>query len=384
MSMVNGHCNNEFEAVRTAFEAQLESGEELGGSIAITVDGEAVVDIWGGYADESRTTPWGPDTIVNTFSITKTMTALCALLLVERGQLDVYQKVAHYWPDFAVNGKEDIEVRHLLSHTSGVSGWERPIELKDIYDLETSTARLATQKPWWTPGTASGYHAINYGHLVGEVIRRIDGRTLGRFFAEELAGPLGADFHIGTSGEHFGRIATMVPPPALEFDLSTLDQDSIFIKTLTCPLLDYPEVNTAPWREAEIGAVNGHGNARSIARIQSVISNGGVLDGQKLLSQSTIDLIFEIQADGIDLGIMTPLKFGIGYGLPHPDTAPLVPDGRACWWAGIGGSMLVNDLDRRMTFAYVMNKMAPGLIGSDRSNAYLSAAYNSEISEVSS
>jgi CubicO group peptidase (beta-lactamase class C family) len=176
----------------------------------------------------------------------------------------------------------------------------------------------------------------------------------------------------------------MVPPPALEFDLSTLDQDSIFIKTLTCPLLDYPEVNTAPWREAEIGAVNGHGNARSIARIQSVISNGGVLDGQKLLSQSTIDLIFEIQADGIDLGIMTPLKFGIGYGLPHPDTAPLVPDGRACWWAGIGGSMLVNDLDRRMTFAYVMNKMAPGLIGSDRSNAYLSAAYDSEISEVSS
>lgn len=384
MSTVNGHCNNEFEAVRTAFEAQLESGEELGGSIAITVDGEAVVDIWGGYADESRTTPWGPDTIVNTFSITKTMTALCALLLVERGQLDVYQKVAHYWPEFAVNGKEDIEVRHLLSHTSGVSGWERPIELKDIYDLETSTARLATQKPWWTPGTASGYHAINYGHLVGEVIRRIDGRTLGRFFAEELAGPLGADFHIGTSAEHFGRIATMVPPPALEFDLSTLDQDSIFIKTLTCPLLDYPEVNTAPWREAEIGAVNGHGNARSIARIQSVISNGGVLDGQKLLSQSTIDLIFEIQADGIDLGIMTPLKFGIGYGLPHPDTAPLVPDGRACWWAGIGGSMLVNDLDRRMTFAYVMNKMAPGLIGSDRSNAYLSAAYDSEISEVSS
>ncbi|MDV6271825.1 serine hydrolase domain-containing protein, partial [Rhodococcus globerulus] len=334
MSLVNGHCNSEFEAVYNAFEAQLASGEELGGSIAITVDGESVVDIWGGYADESRTTPWGSDTIVNTFSITKTMAALSALLLVERGQLDVYQKVAHYWPEFAANGKEDIEVRHLLSHTSGVSGWERPIELKDIYDLETSTARLATQTPWWPPGTASGYHAINYGHLISEVIRRIDGRTLGRFFAEELAGPLGADFHIGTSAEHFGRIATLVPPPALEFDLSTLDQDSIFIKTLTCPLLDYPEVNTAPWREAEIGGVNGHGNARSIARVQSLISCGGELDGQKLLSQSTIDLIFEVQADGIDLGIMTPLKFGIGYGLPHPDTAPLVPGGRACWWAG--------------------------------------------------
>ena len=148
MSLVNGHCDNEFDAVRAAFEAQLESGEELGGSVAITVDGESVVDLWGGYADESRTAPWGSDTIVNTFSITKTMTALCALLLVERGQLDVYQKVAHYWPEFAANGKEDIEVRHLLSHTSGVSGWERPIELTDIYDLEASTARLATQKPW--------------------------------------------------------------------------------------------------------------------------------------------------------------------------------------------------------------------------------------------
>ena len=375
MTPTQGFCAEGFEPVREALEQQLASGEELGASVCVTVDGEPVVDIWGGYADEEQTTPWAEDTIVNVFSITKTMTALSALLLVDRGGLDVYRKVSHYWPEFAANGKADIEVRHLLSHTAGVSGWERPIELEDIYDHETSSARLAAQAPWWEPGTASGYQALNYGHLVGEVIRRVDGRSLGRFFAEELAGPLGADFHIGTGPEHFGRIAPMVPPPAIEFDMSTLDQDSILVKTLTCPLLDIEKTNSAAWRQAEIGAVNGHGNARSIARLQSLISCGGELDGTRMLSPSTVELIFEQQADGIDLGIATPVRFGIGYGLPHPQTAPLVPDGRVCWWAGFGGSMVVNDLDNRVTFAYAMNKMAPGLIGSDRADAYLAAAF---------
>ncbi|MGW6376544.1 serine hydrolase domain-containing protein [Rhodococcus sp. NPDC055112] len=386
MALTQGFCAEGFEPVRDALEQQLASGEELGASICVTVDGAPVVDVWGGYADQERTTPWAEDTIVNVFSITKTMTALSALLLVDRGELDVYQKVSHYWPEFAANGKEDIEVRHLLSHTSGVSGWERPIELEDIYDTEAASARLAAQAPWWEPGTASGYQALNYGHLVGEVIRRVDGRSLGRFFAEELARPLGADFHIGTGPEHFGRIAPMVPAPALNFDMSTLDQDSILVKTVTCPWLDMEKVNTADWRQAELGAMNGHGNARSVARLQSLISCGGELDGTRLLSQATIDLIFEQQADGIDLGILTPLRFGIGYGLPHPDTAPLVRDGRVCWWAGFGGSMLVNDLDNRVTFAYTMNKMAPGLIGSDRSDAYLHAtneAVRSARSEVS-
>lgn len=386
MTPTQGFCAEGFEPVREALEQQLTSGEELGASVCVTVDGEPVVDIWGGYADEEQTTPWAEDTIVNVFSITKTMTALSALLLVDRGGLDVYRKVSHYWPEFAANGKADIEVRHLLSHTAGVSGWERPIELEDIYDHETSSARLAAQAPWWEPGTASGYQALNYGHLVGEVIRRVDGRSLGRFFAEELAGPLGADFHIGTGPEHFGRIVPMVPPPAIEFDMSTLDQDSILVKTLTCPLLDIEKTNSAAWRQAEIGAVNGHGNARSIARLQSLISCGGELDGTRMLSPSTVDLIFEQQADGIDLGIATPVRFGIGYGLPHPQTAPLVPDGRVCWWAGFGGSMVVNDLDNRVTFAYAMNKMAAGLIGSDRSDAYLHAtneAVRSARSEVS-
>lgn len=374
--MSGGFCRDEFAGVRAVFDEQLASGAELGAALCVTVDGEPVLDLWGGHADPDRTTVWGADTLVNVFSVTKTMTALCALLLVEAGELDVDERVAHYWPEFAAAGKAEIEVRQLLAHTSGVSGWDRPIELTDIYDTEAAAARLATQAPWWEPGTASGYHALNYGHLIGELVRRITGRTLGRFFADELAGPLGADFHIGTGPEHADRIATLIPPQMPEFDLSSLDQDSVLIKTLTSPLLDIAETASAGWREAENGAVNGHGNARSVARLQSLIACGGELSGRRFLSPATIDLIFREQADGIDLALLTPLRFGIGYGLPRPQTFPHIPDGRVCWWAGYGGSMVVNDLDRRITFAYTMNRMATGLIGSDRCDLYLKAVFD--------
>ncbi|WP_433658320.1 serine hydrolase domain-containing protein [Nocardia sp. CA-128927] len=372
----SGFCSDQFAGVREELASQIASGEELGAAICVTVDGEPVVDLWGGHRDIERTVPWTEDTLVNVFSISKTMTALSALLLVDRGELDVRQRVAHYWPEFAANGKGDIEIRHILGHTSGVSGWERPVELADIFDTEAASARLATQPPWWAPATASGYHALNYGHLVGEVIRRITGRGLGQFFAEELAGPLAADFHIGTGPEHHHRIAPLIPPPQLEFDMASLDQTSILVKTLTSPLLDLQEANSAAWRQAEIGAVNGHGNARSVARIQSLVSCGGALDGRRMLSEKTIDLIFEQQSDGVDLALLVPLRFGIGYGLPQSQTAPQVPEGRVCWWAGLGGAIVVNDLDRRITFAYTMNKMAPGLIGSARADAYLRSVFN--------
>ncbi|WP_330185374.1 beta-lactamase family protein [Nocardia sp. NBC_01503] len=376
MSNVAGFCADEFAGVRAAFTEQVESGAELGAALCVTVDGDPVVDLWGGHADPERTRRWGADTLVNTFSITKTMTALCALLLVDRGALDVYRKVAHYWPEFAANGKADIEVRHLLSHTSGVSGWATEFPFPDIYDNVSSAALLAEQEPFWEPGTASGYHANNYGHLIGELVRRIDGRSLGRFFAQEFAEPLGADFHIGGAAQYSERIATLVPPDFGTFDQGLLPKDSVLYKTLFQPLLDFELCATPGWLDAEIGGINGQGNARSVARLQSVISNGGELGGRKFLSPRTIDLIFDEQADGIDLAVLMPLRFGIGYGLPQAHTAPEVPqDGRVCWWGGLGGSMVVNDLDNRVTVAYTMNRMAPGLIGSDRANAYLKAVF---------
>ena len=211
---LGGTCSARFDPLRELFAAKLESGEDLGASLAFNIDGEMVVDLWGGWADEARTVPWTENTITNVFSTTKCMTSLAALVLVDRGELDLDANVAAYWPEFAARGKAGIKVRQLLSHTSGVSGWEQPITLEDLYDWDKSTALLAAQAPWWEPGTASGYHMLNYGHLIGEVIRRITGQRLGEFFAAHIAGPLGADFHIGLPPSEFHRVANVVPPPA--------------------------------------------------------------------------------------------------------------------------------------------------------------------------
>ena len=375
MTTVEGTCDERFAVMRDVLAASIDSGEDLGGSVAVTIDGEFVVDLWGGWADVEHTTRWQRDTITNVWSTTKTMTSLAALVLVERGLLDVNAPVATYWPEFAASGKERVLVRHLMSHTSGVSGWAQPVQMEDLYDPDRSVAMLAAQEPWWEPGTASGYHALNQGHLVGEVIRRVTGKSLGRFFREEIAEPLGADFQIGLDPKDFARVSDVVAPPPLELDLAALGPDSVAVKTFGGPAATAEVAWTEAWRCAEIGAANGHGNARSVARIQSVVACGGELDGVRLLSPRTIDLIFEEQSNGVDLVLGIPLRFGIGYGLPLTETLPYVPDGRVCFWGGWGGSMIVVDVDRRMVVAYMMNKMEGGIIGGLRSEALLRAAY---------
>ena len=377
MAEIEGSCNAPFEKLVDVLSGTLDNGGDLGASVAITVEGEMVADFWGGWADAARTAPWQRDTIVNCWSTTKTMTSLAALTLVDRGQLDVHAPVSRYWPEFAQNGKDDILVRHLMSHTSGVSGWEQPVVQDDLYDWEKSTSMLAAQAPWWEPGSASGYHALNQGHLVGEVVRRITGKSLGTFFADEIAGPLGADFHIGLAPAHDHRVSPVIAPPPLPIDMESLDVTSPMFKTFTGPPVDANYANTEAWRRAEIGAANGHGNARSVARIQSIVVNGGTVDGVQLLSPSTIDTIFEVQADGTDLVLGAPLKFGIGYGLPQPDTLPYLPqNGRLCFWGGWGGSMILVDVGRRMTIAYMMNQMAPGIIGGPTATELITAAYS--------
>jgi len=375
MATVSGTSDARFQGVREAMEDNLASGEELGASIALNLDGRLLVDLWGGWRDEGRTQPWEQDTIVNVWSTTKTVTSLAMLRLVSRGQLDVYAPVARYWPEFAAAGKEGVEVRHLLSHTSGVSGLDQPATVEDLYDWERSTARMAAQAPWWEPGTASGYHALNFGHLLGEVLRRITGRTLKTFVAEELAAPLGADFQIGATERDEARIAPVVPPPPLEFDLAAMDPDSPAVRTLIGPGPDANAANTAAWRAADIGAANGHGNARSVARMLSPITLDGTVNGIHLLTADAITTIFERQSDGVDVVLGLPLRFGIGFGLPTPQTVPYIPEGRVCFWGGWGGSLIVMDLERRMTFAYMMNKMGAGVIGSNRAETYLRAAY---------
>jgi CubicO group peptidase (beta-lactamase class C family) len=375
MADLQGMCDERFDAVRRQLQQNVDSGEELGASVVVDLDGQIAVDLWGGYSDEARTSPWERDAITNVWSTTKTVTSLAALMLVDRGELDVDAPVARYWPEFAAAGKQDVLVRQLLSHTSGVSGLDQPAVVEDLYDWDKSTSRFAAQAPWWEPGTASGYHALNFGHLIGEVLRRITGKSLKQFVADEIAGPLGADFQIGAAESDWHRISNVIPPPPLPFDFEALGLDSPAVKTLTGPLADASNANTAAWRQADIGAANGHGNARSVARILSVISRGGEVDGIRLLRPETIELIFREQSNGIDVVIGVPLRFGIGYGLPLLATLPYVPDEKICFWGGWGGSVILMDLGRRMTISYMMNKMGPGIIGSERSEQYVRAVY---------
>ncbi|MCT7657985.1 serine hydrolase domain-containing protein [Mycobacterium deserti] len=375
---VHGRWDTRFDKVAEALAEEIVAGEELGASIAVDIDGELVVDIWGGYANRAKTVPWAENTIVNFWSCTKTLTALAALILVDRGQLDPFAPVADYWPEFAENGKQKIEVRHLLAHTSGVSGWDAPFALEDMYDWEKSTSQLASQAPWWNPGTASGYHALSYGHLIGEVLRRVTDKPLKDFVRDEIALPLGADVQIGVLKEDDHRIAELIPPPPLQLPFELFPANHPMLKTFGTirPDEDVAAIaETAGWRRADIGGANGHGNARALARALSPISLGGRANGVQVLRPETIDLIFQEQSNGVDQVLFVPLRFGIGFGLPTPESVPAIPEGRICWWGGWGGSMIVMNPDRRATFAYVMNKMGPGTTGTERTNRYATLIY---------
>src|SRR4051794_13134151 len=213
MAEVQGTYEPAFEGVRDALAANIDSGADVGASVAVMVDGKTVVDIWGGHVDEARTEPWAGDTIINVWSTTKTMSFLTALLLADRGELDFDAPVARYWPEFAANGKAQITVGQVMSHSSGLSGWKEPLKTEDLYDWEKMTSLLAAQAPLWEPGTASGYHAVTFGFLIGEVVRRITGKSLGTVFREEIAEPMNADFHIGLPASEDYRVAEMIGWP---------------------------------------------------------------------------------------------------------------------------------------------------------------------------
>ncbi len=377
MTEIQGTCDDRFEQLRSTFESSLTSGLDVGASVAVTIGGELVVDLWGGTTDMAsgaKDVPWERDTIINVYSTTKTQTALCVLMLADRGELDLDAPVATYWPEFAANGKAGVLVRHVMSHNAGLSGWQEPMAPEDLYDWDLATSRLAAQAPWWEPGTASGYHAVTQGYLLGEIVRRVTGETLGSFFAREVAKPLDADFHIGTGPEHDGRVALVIPPPPLAAQMAAMDPNSIAMRTLTNPLLDAAASWTEPWRRAEIPAAGGTGNARSVAMVQSVVAGGGETRGVRLLSEKMVDRIFEEQSHTTDLVLGQPIRFGIGYGLVS-DTAPLSPSARACFWGGWGGSIHVVDVDQKMVVSYAMNKMGEGTTGDIRGASLVFAAY---------
>lgn len=375
MAQVQGTCHPAFSPLIALFEEHLASGEELGADICVNINGETVVELWGGYADNARTKPWTRGTITPVWSITKIVTALAALTLVDRGQLDPYAKVAQYWPEFAAHGKQDIEVRHVLSHTAGLPAWDPPLSREEYYNTPLATQKLIQQQPWWTPGSASGYHLSTQGFLLGELVRRVSGKSLTQFIADELAAPLGADFQLGVAEKDWPRTADIVPPPAAPFP--ALDPQSIAMRAFRGTPADATASMTPEFRRAEQGASGGFGNARAINKIASMVTLGGSVNGKRFLSPQTIDLIFQEQVSGVDLVLGSFLRFGIGMGLPTPENKALewMPQGKVCFWGGWGGSIAIMDLDRKVTVTYTLNKMGAGTLGNPRTEKYVRAVY---------
>jgi CubicO group peptidase (beta-lactamase class C family) len=376
MADIQGKWDPRFDGVVAALGASLDAGTDVGASVAVLWRGEPVVDVWGGFVDEEHSAPWERDTITNVWSTTKTMTFVCALMLADRGELDFAAPVARYWPEFAAGGKGSVEVGHVMSHTAGLAGWTEPVRPEQLADWDLCTSLLAEQEPWWEPGTRSGYHALTQGYLIGEILRRITGVSIGTFFAEEVAGPLGADFFIGLPEPEEKRVSLVVPPPPI--DLSFLDPSEMVVRVFGNPPLDGRLPHEAWWRRAEIPAANGHGNARSVATVQSVIAGRGETGGVRLFSERTCDAVFDQQSDGTDMALGLPSRFGMGYGLSNA-FMPIGP--RSCFWGGFGGSLVVMDQDLDLTISYMMNRMDLGLQGDPRGATIMLTAAAAAVGE---
>ena len=379
---IHGHCHPSYARVRDAFETGFREREEIGASVAVTVDGEAVVELWAGHADPARTRPWNRDTIVHLYSVTKGMTALCAHHLADAGRLDLDAPVARYWPEFAVAGKQAIPVDWLLSHRAGLAALRDPLPPEALYDWEAMCAALAAATPALPPGTL-GYHPVTFGWLVGEVVRRIDGRSVGRYFREEIAEPLGIDLHIGLAPSEEKRVADITPlDPPPELAAAFADQgDPVELPLVALAFINplgTGDHNSAAHRRAEIPAINGHGSAAALARVYGALACGGELDGTRILSRDAIDRARSVRAAGVDVLLGVPLRIGLGYWVSQPETPGLAfgPHAGAFGHPGAGGSLGFADPEARLGFGYVCNRMGNEMTAVDpRPQALIDALY---------
>lgn len=369
---VHGHCAPGFEPLRGALAEILAAGSEVGAALAVYVDTHAVVDLWGGHEDAAKTRPWRADTIVNLYSIGKAVAAVCALRLVDAGALDLDAPVSRYWPEFAQAGKAQLPVRFLLTHQAGLPAIAPTLPPGAVLQWDAMIEALAAQAPWWPPGERHGYHVNTQGFLLGEVIRRISGKTLGTYLRDEIAGPAGIDFFIGFGPELDGRCADMVPPPpSPEADELTrqLSADPASLSGLALMRVyayrNPPEmsgmgiINTRRWRAAEVPSTNGHGNARAVARFYSALAGDGALDGVQILTPEIIAKAIGEQVYADDVVLQRPTRFGLGFQLTQAERR-LGPNPRAFGHFGAGGSLGFADPDARLAFGYAMNQGRAG------------------------
>ena len=397
--LISGYCDPRFEQVADVLRHSLESKFEVGASFAVEIEGEMVMDLWGGHKDAERTMPWQQDTIVNVFSVTKGVTAICAAKLIEQGHLDLHQKVSHYWPEYGCNGKENTTVLDFLCHRAGMFGFRDQVPLDDWTNWGQFTGMLAAQAPFAEPNSIQAYHALTFGWLVGELIRRVDGRTVGVYFKEEIANPLGLDFAIGLDDSDMARCAQMLMldelPSISQLNVLKYLPDFLLSKSLTNikaavsrgfnPIafdgraMDNPNfANTTEWRRAEIPAANGHGVASSLATLYGILSNGGSRDGNEVLKPETIELLRTVHSNGPDM-----VLFGLNYkfGLGHMLNAPITPIGRnrsesMFGHTGIGGAVVFGDVEKKLGFSFFNNQQHKDLKLYETSNKLAKALYS--------
>ncbi|WP_433545567.1 serine hydrolase domain-containing protein [Streptomyces sp. CA-294286] len=380
---VEGRCDERFAAVREAFEENFRQREELGAAVTLRVGGEVVVDLWGGWADPRHERPWERDTLVNVWSTTKGATALCAHMLADRGALDLDAPVAAYWPEFAAAGKEKVLVRDLLSHRAGLAGLRVPHSVQELYDWDLSCERLAATEPWWEPGSKSGYHALTYGFLVGEVVRRVSGMRPAEFLEREVTVPLGIDFTIGLPEKEAGRTAELVHVPVT----SSSEQAALFaqlepvaLAALTNPGTGAREGNSPEWRAAEIPAANGHGTARGVAALYEVFARQGRSGDRRVLSADAAERVRQGQGACRDLvlglGFAHKTEVALGLWLSGAN-ASYGPNPRAVGHDGFGGSCGLADPEAEVSLGYVMNRMGPHIADDPRKMALVEAVYAS-------
>lgn len=372
MTTIDGEVAAGFEPVREAFAANFADHGDIGAAVCVYRDGRPVVDLWGGVADPDSGRPWGRDTLQLVYSATKGATAAAAHLLAQRGELDLDAPVAEYWPEFAANGKADIPVRWLLSHQAGLVALDQPVPLAEALAWQPIADALAAQRPQWAPGTAHGYHGRTFGWLIGEVIRRVSGRTPGRFFADEIAAPLGLDLFIGLPTDKRDRVSRMVyrqpetdfttvPPESIPEELRDVVaawRDPNSFSNRAFAITDPPEMdfNSPEVQAAEIPSSNGIGTARGLARMYAALI--GEVDGVRLLTPETLASATKEQASGTDQVMVMPSRFSSGYMLPT-EAAPMTGP-NAFGHTGRGGSLAFADPEHGIAFGYVMNHIISG------------------------
>jgi len=382
--LIEGNCDPRFARVREAFAENFAQRGDVGAAVAVTIDGRPVIDLWGGFADKARTRPWTRDTIVNVYSATKGVAATCINRLADQGRIDLDAPVARYWPEFAQAGKGKILVRWLLSHRAGLPAVRKPLPSDALLHWDLMATSLAEQEPWWEPGTKHGYHALTLGYLLGELLKRLTGKTIGAYCREELSGPLALDFHIGLIASEHSRCAEVIASPVSTAPPANMpagadDPASVTMKAVNNPpgALKLSMINSRPWRAAEIPAANGHTNARALARFYGVLARGGEQDGVRVLSPAQIEQCYQEQSNGSDAVMFgLPSRFGLGYRLTQP-AAKYGPNPHTFGHTGAGGSLAFADPDAKLGFAYTMNQMGPHILIDPRAVALLDALYGS-------